>query len=139
MVEPHALFEAALGAVIVGLEAAAALVILVAGARALFGFLARTVARSEGHSAHRPLRHEFGRSLLLALDFTIGSDMLRVALAPTFEAVAIAGLVVIVRTVLTLVLEYELKRETPAAQAQDHDADGREREGRGAPRGRHAL
>jgi uncharacterized membrane protein len=131
MVEPRAVLDASVGAVVVGLEAAAALVILVAGVRALLGFLVRTLRPGTDHAAHRPLRHEFGRSLLLALDFTIGSDMLKVALAPTFEGVAIAGLVVTVRTVLTLVLEYELGKERRGAKADEDESTG---EGRAAGR-----
>ena len=138
MVEPAALFESFVGGVVVALEAAAALVILVAGAKAFVGFLARTVRAGHGHAAHKPLRHDFGRSLLLALDFAIGSDMLRVALAPSLEGVAIAGLVVLVRTVLTLVLEYELKKEDAAPRGADAADEGRA--GGGAPaRGRHAF
>lgn len=109
MVEPRALVEQFLGAASLSLEVAAALVILVAGATALVRFGARSF-RPRTRAAHRPLRHDFGRSLLLGLDFTIGSDVLKVALAPTFEGVGVTGLAVLVRTVLTLVLEYELKR-----------------------------
>jgi uncharacterized membrane protein len=127
MVDAHALFETAVGGVVIGLEAAAALVILVAGVKALLGFLARTLRPTDEHAAHRPLRHEFGRSLLLALDFTIGSDMLRVALAPTLDGVLVAGLVVLVRTVLTLVLEYELRKEHRGEAAAEEDTP----EGRG--------
>lgn len=117
----HALFEAAMGGVALGLEAAAAFIILVAGLRALGGFVLRTVRPSHGPSASRSLRHEFGRSLLLALDFTIGSDLLRVALAPSLQAVGLAGLVVLVRIALTLVLEYELNKEKETAEADVHD------------------
>ena len=135
MVEPHALFETFVGGVVVALEAAAALVILIAGAKAFWGFLARTVRRAEGRAAHRPLRHDFGRSLLLALDFAIGSDVLRVALAPSFQGVAIAGLVVLVRTVLTLVLEFEMRKEETkpdgAAQGPPEGDEGRARTRRG--------
>ena len=138
MVEVAAAFEAFVGGVVVALEAAAALVILVAGAKAFLGFLARTLRPGAGHAAHKPLRHDFGRSLLLALDFAIGSDMLRVAMAPSLEGVAIAGLVVLVRTALTLVLEYELRKEGGAPDAADAPEEGNA--GEAAPRrGRHAL
>lgn len=139
MVEVHALLESFVGGVVVALEAAAALVILVAGARAFVGFVARTVRSVEGHAAHRPLRHEFGRSLLLALDFAIGSDVLRVALAPSFQGVAMAGLVVVVRTVLTVVLEYELGKESSAAARAAQGAEERGAEDGAARRGRHAF
>lgn len=120
MVEPHALVAQAVGAVVLALEAAAALVILVAGAQALAGFTARILRRGRsGEVAHRALRHDFGRSLLLALDFTLGADVLKVALAPGWEAVGLAGAVVLVRTVLTLVLEHEVAREERSDRARE--------------------
>lgn len=129
----HAAFDSAMGGIVLGLEAAAAFIILVAGLRALGGFVLATFRPTPGPSASRSLRHEFGRSLLLALDFTIGSDLLRVALAPTWESVGLAGLVVLVRIALTLVLEYELGKEKETAEADVH---ARGEEDAGAPSAR---
>ena len=130
MAEPGDVLMRGMEGVIVLLEAAAALVIVAAGLRALASFLAHLLHRDAPPEGE--LRR-FARSLLLALDFTIGSDLLKVALRPGLDAVLVAGLVVLVRSVLTLVLEYEL-RKAESRQASN-DAAPAGREGRAA---RHA-
>jgi uncharacterized membrane protein len=55
-------------------------------------------------------RREFSHSLLLGLDFTIGADMLKLAIAPNVSAVILAAGVTSIRIALTLTL----LREQPA-------------------------
>lgn len=107
-----------IGAVAVALEVAAAFVIAFAALRAFLAFLPASVRRDhdEGRTM-LPLRHRFGRSLLLGLDFAIGSDILKTAIAPTMDGVLVTGLVVVIRTVLTLVLEHELARDEKRERA----------------------
>ncbi len=117
--DPEAAFRVGIGVAVIALEGAAALVILVAAGRALLRFVAGLLAGWRRQGADDPqtrLRLEFGRSLLLALDFAIGSDVLKVAVAPSFQAVGIIGVVVLVRVVLTFVLEHELDKETRAGR-----------------------
>lgn len=95
---------------VAGLELAAALVIVAAAARALWGFASSWLRGIEVHET----RLRFGRALLLALDFAIGADILRVAVVATLEAAAVAGLVVLVRVVLTFALVYELRASRSA-------------------------
>lgn len=120
MVDAHALLDAFIGAVILGLEAAAALVILVAGARAIFAYARRLLGR--GDARRRGVREAFGGSLLLALDFTIGSDVLKVAQVPDLDRVLVIALVVLVRVVLTFALEYEMKEERRADRSEGRKA-----------------
>lgn len=110
MVDAEVVFREAIGAVVMGLEAAAALVILAAAVRALLRF-ARRELREGGRPGAGSIRGDFGRSLLLGLDFAIGSDVLKVAVAPTYEQVSITALVVVVRAILTFVLQYEVRQE----------------------------
>ena len=98
--------EVILGAAVVVLEVATAIVILWAAAGALLGYAARKVRRPTRGT--EDVRERFGSSLLLALDFAIGSDVLRVAIVPTFEAAGTIGITVLVRVVLTFVLEREV-------------------------------
>jgi uncharacterized membrane protein len=49
-------------------------------------------------------RQQFSHSLLLGLDFTIGSDVLRLAIAPNLTAAATAAVVTGVRIALTFTL-----------------------------------
>jgi uncharacterized membrane protein len=90
-----------LGWVIPLLEAGAALVILGGGVWAL-----ATLARRRGAAE---ARHQFSYALLLALDFTIGADMLKLAAAPDLSAAALAAGVTGVRIALTLTILLELR------------------------------
>lgn len=119
MADVPAAFELAIEGAVLALEVAAAIVILFAGARALFSFLAQAVGRGSAVEAEE---RRFARALLLGLDFTIGSDVLKLAVSPTRDAVIVVGLVVLVRTALTLVLAYELsKAEKRDAHAEERD------------------
>lgn len=109
MVSASEVFLAGIAGAVLALEAAAAVVILVAGARALLGFLGHLFRSTRMPESER---RRFARGLLLGLDFTIGSDVLKLALSPTMDGVLVVALVVLVRTIMTLVLEYELRRAT---------------------------
>ncbi|HXQ93123.1 MAG TPA: DUF1622 domain-containing protein [Nitrososphaerales archaeon] len=56
-------------------------------------------------------RHQFSHALLLGLDFIIGADMLKLAIAPDLSAAALAAGVTAVRIALTLTL---LREQRPA-------------------------
>lgn len=109
-------FRAFIGLTVTVLEGAAAVVILGAASRALYRFVTAVSARARRAeamgSAVGPLtiHLEFGRYLLLALDFTIGSDVLKLSITPTFQDLSVAAVVVGVRVVLTLLLRYELSK-----------------------------
>lgn len=68
---------------------------------------------------YRRLRHDLGRSILLGLEFLVAADIIRtVALAPTMENVAVLGLIVLIRTFLSLALQVELEGEWPWRRAR---------------------
>ena len=54
-------------------------------------------------------RADFGSYLLLGLEFLIASDILKTVVDPTLDELAILGGVVIVRTVLSVFLNKEIK------------------------------
>jgi len=73
-----------------------------------------------------PYRQDVGRAILLGLEFLIAGDIIRtVVVAPTMQNVAVLGLIVLIRTFLSLSLQLEIegrlpwRREVPT-QAQDH-------------------
>lgn len=118
-------FRTFIGLTVAALEVAAAVVIVGAASRALYRFgkavLARALDTGTRASAAGPLaiHLEFGRFLLLALDFTIGSDVLKLSITPTFQDVSIAAAVVGVRVVLTLLLRYELSKTREEAPTSE--------------------
>jgi len=75
--------DGVLDPVILFLELVAAAIILGGGVWAV----ATLVRRRDASEA----RHEFSHALLLGLDFTIGADMLKLAVAPDLSAAALAA------------------------------------------------
>ena len=57
----------------------------------------------------RQLRADFGSYLLLGLEFLIASDILKTVVDPTLDELAILGGVVVVRTILSVFLNKEIK------------------------------
>lgn len=57
----------------------------------------------------RKLRATFGTYLLLGLEFLIASDILKTVLEPSFDELAILGGIVVLRTILSVFLNKEIK------------------------------
>ena len=70
--------------------------------------------RSGGERAYVRYRQEIGRSILLGLEFLVAGDILRtVVVAPTMENVKVLGVIVIIRTFLSISLQVELEGRWP--------------------------
>jgi uncharacterized membrane protein len=76
---------------------------------------ARAVRATLAHEeAYAPLRRGLGRVLLLGLEVLVAADVVRtVAVDTTMESVAILGLLVVVRTVLSFALAAEIDGVVP--------------------------
>lgn len=71
-----------------------------------------------GISAETPRYHAYrqllGRSILLGLEFLVGADIIRtVAELPTMSHVLVLGMIVLIRTFLSITLEVELEGRWP--------------------------
>lgn len=63
---------------------------------------------------YRQLRQDLGRGILLGLEFLVAADIIRtVAVTPTLESVSVLGLIVLIRTFLSMALEVELEGRWP--------------------------
>lgn len=63
---------------------------------------------------YRRLRQDLGRGILLGLEFLVAADIIRtVAVEPTLQSVLILGLIVLIRTFLSVALEVELEGRWP--------------------------
>jgi uncharacterized membrane protein len=90
-------------------EGAAALVIGIASARALWAYFAN-VARPGGRAVPKDeIRLSLGRSLALALEFELGADILKTAVAPTWNEIGQLAAIAVLRTALNYFLERELE------------------------------
>lgn len=91
-------------------EAIAVAVVVVAVVRGAVQFVGRMAGRSAGLiDATEGVRLQLGRVLALALEFTVASDILRLAVAPSKQDVVILGAVVLLRTLLNFFLEREIR------------------------------
>nr|ALS90821.1 FecCD transport family [uncultured bacterium]ALS90827.1 FecCD transport family [uncultured bacterium] len=71
--------------------------------------------RTEVYEQYRRL---LGRSILLGLEFLVAGDIIRtVAIDPTFASVGVLGIIVIIRTFLSLSLELEITGRWPWQKA----------------------
>lgn len=77
-------------------------------------------ARARGEDGrYRRLRHDVGRSILLGLEFMVAGDIIRtVAVEHTLEGVLTLGVIVLIRTFLSMTLEVELEGRWPWHKAR---------------------
>jgi uncharacterized membrane protein len=99
-------------------DAAGVLIIVLGAIVATIRFLANR--RSDFGSSYRAYRQGLGRAILLGLEFLIAGDIIRtVVVAPTLENVLILGLIVIIRTFLSMALQLEVEGRWPWQHAED--------------------
>lgn len=107
-----------------GAEIAAAVVIGGAVIRGLVAYLLQLFSRSKQHfNATESIRLKLGRVLALGLEFTVASDILRTAVAPTRQDILNLGAIVLLRTLLNYFLEREIRQgeQSPLPETQSAD------------------
>ena len=79
---------------------------------------------------YRDYRQDLGRAIVLGLEFLIAGDIIRtVVVAPTLQNVLVLGLIVLIRTFLSLSLQLEIEgklpwqRERPPPNQMPHKED----------------
>jgi len=66
-------------------------------------------------------RQDVGRAILLGLEFLIAGDIIRtVVVAPTLQNVVVLGLIVLIRTFLSLSLQLEIEGKLPWRTGGSH-------------------
>jgi uncharacterized membrane protein len=92
-------------------EIAAAIVIGGAVVRGILAYLRNLLSQSRQHfNATEAIRLQLGRVLALGLEFTVASDILRTAVAPTRQDILNLGAIVLLRTLLNYFLEREIQQ-----------------------------
>jgi uncharacterized membrane protein len=89
--------------------------IIAFGAVVNLALFARSVFdREERGEAMATLRSNFGRSILLGLEFLIAADIINtVAVRPTLQSVTVLGAIVLIRTFLSFSLGLEIDGHWP--------------------------
>ena len=68
---------------------------------------------------YRQLRQDLGRAILLGLEFLVAADIIRtVAVAPTMDNALVLGVIVLIRTFLSMAMEVELEGQWPWQRAR---------------------
>lgn len=99
-------------------DAVGVFIIVIGAAVATFHFLARH--RADFGSSYRAYRQGLGRAILLGLEFLIAGDIIRtVVVAPTLENVLILGLIVVIRTFLSMALQLEVDGRWPWQRGEE--------------------
>jgi uncharacterized membrane protein len=93
-----------------GAEIAAAIVIGVSVMRGLLVYIRQLFLRRQHIDATEKIRFQLGRGLALGLEFTVASDILRTAIAPTRQDILNLGAIVLLRTLLNYFLEREIRQ-----------------------------
>lgn len=95
-----------------GVDGAGVLVIVAGALLATTRFLFQRPRAS--FDRYRVYRQDLGRAILLGLEFLIAGDIIRtVVVAPTLQNVLVLGLIVIIRTFLSLSLQLEIEGKLP--------------------------
>lgn len=92
-------------------ELCGAFVIAVGVIRALVKFLPHIFTRERDEGEYKEdIRLQLGKSLALALEFELGADILKTAVAPTLPIIAQLAAIIVLRTALNYFLERELRQ-----------------------------
>jgi uncharacterized membrane protein len=94
------------------LDAVGVLIAAVGGVWAVIHAFTR--GPKEFNARYRRLRENLGRAILLGLEFLIAGDIIRsVVVDPTILNVAVLGLIVLIRTFLSMTLQLEIEGRWP--------------------------
>ncbi len=104
-------FQVAMESVGLAIDAVGVIVIVLG---ILFATARLVVSGRRQADPYRRYRQDLGRGILLGLEFLVAADIIRtVAVAPTLEGVLVLGLIVLIRTFLSMALEVELLGRWP--------------------------
>ena len=90
----------------------AGVIVIVVGL--LVALLKYVLAGSRVADPFRQLRQDLGRGILLGLEFLVAADIIRtVAVTPTLQSVLVLGMIVVIRTFLSMALQVEVEGRVP--------------------------
>ena len=95
------------------IEAVGVLVVILGSCLSSVTFI-RTFRQLPEGIAYRTFRRQLGRSIILGLEFLIAGDIIRtVVVADTLENVTVLGLIILIRTFLSVTLHLEVEGRWP--------------------------
>lgn len=96
--------------------------VVVIGSFASSAVFIRSFRSLPAGAAYQTYRRQLGRSIILGLEFLIAGDIIRtVVVADTLENVAVLGLIILIRSFLSVTLHLEVEGRWPW-QSENSDA-----------------
>lgn len=93
-----------------GVEAAAAILIVVGAAQAFYDMFRRLFTGQLVAGTRRHILVRFGTWLLLGLEFELAADIVRTAISPSWNDIGQLAAIATIRTVLNYFLEKDIER-----------------------------
>ncbi|WP_342341679.1 DUF1622 domain-containing protein [Microvirga massiliensis] len=116
---PREMIDAALEWISTGIEIAGVAIIVIGAAAATVVFVHGGLVTVGWPAAFLRYRANLGRGILLGLELLVAADIIgTVAVTPSFENLAILGLIVLIRTFLSFSLEVEIEGRWPWRRAE---------------------
>jgi uncharacterized membrane protein len=84
--------------------------------------IGRATFRPAVKAATSTARLNLAQRLVLALEFLIAADILKTIVTPTLQDMALLGSIIAIRTVLSLSIAYELRRDDQSSAEATADA-----------------
>jgi len=112
------IYRELMGGVGTAVDAVGVLVIVVGAIIAIGRFIDNR--HGGAGQSYRLFRQDLGRAILLGLEFLIAGDIIRtVVVAPTLENVLILGLIVLIRTFLSMAMQLEIEGRWPWQRSEE--------------------
>jgi uncharacterized membrane protein len=91
------------------IELSAAVIIFYASGKAVFAYFKDNVSKSAGYLPDIKIRLNLGKSLAIGLELLLGADILKTAIAPSWDEIGKLAAIAALRTALNYFLERDLK------------------------------
>ncbi len=103
-------YEQVVSEVVRGVEAVGAGIMVLGGLGAFLVFASNALHAETARGSYDSLRRNLGRCILLGLEVLIVADIVRTIIVdPTLESVAVLGVIVVIRILLSFSLEVEIE------------------------------
>ena len=105
----HVSYEQVISQVVKVVETVGAGIMVLGGLGAFIVFASRALRAETAQGSYDGLRRNLGRCILLGLEVLIVADIVRTIIVdPTIESVAVLGIIVVIRILLSFSLEVEI-------------------------------
>lgn len=115
----EAIFSSVAAYIALLIEGAAVLLISIGAVEAVVRSVGSVMQGSAGFDQRKMIWLRFAMWLLLGLEFELGADIIRTAIAPTWNEIGQLGAIALIRTFLNWFLQRDIDRSPRTVEAQN--------------------